>query len=105
MDNVKSESVCLNQGVPQGLVLGPILFSLFISPLGDICCKHNICFHSYADDQQVYLSFDPLIQGDKELCVKSLEACIHDIQIWMKINLLKLNDSKTEVILIGTNQK
>ena len=105
VDNVKSESVCLNQGVPQGLVLGPILFSLFILPLGDICHKHNFCFHSYADDQQVYLSFDPSIQGDKELCVKSLEACIHNIQIWMKTNLLKLNNSKTEVILIGTNQK
>ena len=69
------------------------------------CCEHNICFHSYTDDQQVYLSFDPLIQGDEELNVKSLEACIHDIQIWMKTNLLKLNDNKTEVILIRTNQK
>ena len=105
MDNVKMESVHLNQGVPQRLLLGPILFSLFILPLGDICHKHNICFHSYADDQQVYLSFDPLIQGNEELCVKSLEACIHDMWIWMKTNLLKLNDSKTEVILIGTNQK
>ena len=105
VDNVKSESVCLNQGIPQGSVLGPILFSLFILPLGNICCKHNICFHLYADDQQVDLSFDSSIQGDEELCVKSLEACIHDIQIWMKTNLLKLNDSKTEVILIGTNQK
>ena len=105
VDNVKSESVRLNQGVPQGSVLGPILFSLFISPLGDICRKYNICFHSYADDQQIYISFDPSIQGDEELCVKSLEACIHDIRIWMKTNLLKLNDSKTEVILIGTNQK
>ena len=57
----------------------PSLFSLFILPLGDICHKHNICFHSYADDQQVYLSFDPSFQGDEELCVKSLEACIHDI--------------------------
>ena len=105
VDNVKSEPVQLNQGVPQGSVLGPILFSLFISPLGDICCEHNICFHSYADDQQVYLSFDPSIQGDKELNVKSLEACIHDIRIWMKTNLLKLNNNKTEVILIGINQK
>ena len=105
VDNVKLESVWLSQGVPQGSVLGPILLSLFISPLGDICHEHNICFHSYADDQQVYLSFDPSIQGDEELNVKSLEVCIHDIQIWMKTNLLKLNDNKMEVILIGTNQK
>ena len=84
------------------MVLGPILFSLFISPIRDIYCKHNSLYHGYADDTQTYLTFKPAIPGDNHRCRTQLEECIAEIQIWMCTNFLKLNDEKTKYVIIGT---
>ena len=54
----KSESMSVEFGVPQDSVIGPILFTLYTCPLGQICAKH-VLYHFYADDQQIYLSFKP----------------------------------------------
>ena len=104
-EQVMSEKVTHKQGVPQGSVLGPILFTLYTSPLGDICRSDNVVFHSCADDQQNYMSFSPALQGSKDHCIQTLESCISDIRIWMRTNLLKLNDNKTKIILLGTRQQ
>ena len=102
---VTLDHTALKQGVPQGSVHGPILFTLYISPLGDICRKHGVIFQSYVDDQQNYLRFSPAQPRGKEKCLETLEGCISDIHLWMRTNLLKLNDDKTELTVLGTRQQ
>ncbi len=84
-------------GVPQGSILGPVLFSLYILPLHSIFERHKISYHIYADDTQLYL---PLDSGRDS--VSSLVVCLKDIKEWMDENFLQLNENKTEVILFGS---
>ena len=59
-------------GVPQGSVLGAILYLLYASPLGDIIRQHDMNFHFYADDCQVYLSFD----SGSSVTMQKIESCL-----------------------------
>ena len=90
-----SDPVTLSFGLPQGSVLGPILFTLYTAPLGKICKRHHIFYHLYADDTQLYLTFKQNRNGSKEECMHNLDNCINEIRDWMCISLLKLNDKKT----------
>lgn len=84
-------------GVAQGSILGPVLFNLYMLPLGDVVRKHGISFHSYADDTQMYIAVSPDDTGP----IDALFNCILYIKSWMAENFLQLNQDKTEVLVIG----
>ena len=78
----KSSSHTLNYGVPQCPVLGPILFTIYTLPVGDIIRAHNTGYHLYADDTQLFLSCNKHSCPDsRQLALAKLKACITDMDV------------------------
>ena len=88
--------------MPQVSVIGPLLFNLYSSDLETIAQRHNLSFHQYADDTQLYSSCVP---GETEQLQNRLSDCVDEMAAWMESNSLKLNRSKIEAIWFSSLRK
>ena len=93
LDKLSSQPRRLSCGVPQGFVLGPVLFSLYISPLEEAIKAHCLNAMMYADDSQLYII---VRQSNRATALKDLTLCIEDIMSWNVSNMLKCNPKKTD---------
>ena len=94
-----SKTIEIDFSVPQGSILGPILFNCYASMLMEVIpeCKESF-LSGYADDHAMFHCFSPDNKNIKE----NIENDIGKIKTWMEENQLKMNDAKTELIVLGT---
>ena len=91
--------------MPQGSCLGPLLFTLFSNMIFKIMEKYLSCVHAYADDTQLYLSYNPGCTATEEESIAAMENCIKAIRAWMITDKMKINDIKTEFLITGAKQQ
>ena len=100
IDSSSSPITTILTGVPQGSVLGPLLFVLFISPIANVmnpgqACNNLVSFHQYADDTQLYIGANSSSLPSQ---IASIESCTLRVHDWLLNNGLHLNPSKSEAI-------
>ena len=100
IDGNISDCAKLVCGVSQCSLFGTWNFCMYMYPIRSILCHHGIDYHIYADDTQLYIKFD---LSDPSIALEKINLCISDIRTWMIKNKLKINDSKTEFLVLTSS--
>ncbi len=95
ISGVPSSTKDLKYGIPQGSVLGSLLFSVNLLPLRKIITDYGVPFELYADDNQLYIIFNNP-KGD--VVNIALRSTASDTPHWLTMNFQKVNDTKTEMV-------
>ena len=97
--SAKSNCTMCEYGVPQGSVLGPILFSLYIAPITQLAISSGVNIAQYADDSQLYIH---LQSNNSNSSITAVKDCFTVLHKWFAANGLQLNATKSEAIVLGT---
>ena len=90
--------------VPQGSCAGPVLYSVYASTIQHIIMNDQISLYGYADDHGLRMTCKPVAESEIST-VKDLQDCLSSVKDWMDENWLKMNSSKTEIIIFGSRQQ
>ena len=101
IDDTLSSFLELLFGVPQGSLLGQSIFILYIKAPQKIAGEYGLDIQLYADDSQLYISFHPNRASKFTDVQDRNNRCLAEIKVWMVNNFMKLNESKTELLVLG----
>jgi len=96
-----SPSRPMTTGVPQGSALGPLLYTIYVSPIGRLIASHDVEYHQYVDDIQIFTRMTVPFAS----AFDSLQGCVELLQYWFRDNGLLLNPNKSAVAYFGTSRR
>ena len=99
VENENSDEIGMSMGIPQGSKAGPIIFSMYLRSLYDLLESLDVNFHGYADDNQIYFSFENVEEANARLSV-----LLQKVQDWFVSHKLKLNTDKTKIIMLSKHR-